>query len=344
MKRILCLLPGVVFLAGCPEREPLALNINGVLRPDDGCIFAAGGPRAGGGQLDLVLASQGYLLGVEFSNLLPSSLAVSGLSAEAAQLEANGIQLTGALVSYRVPPELSVSLPDHFQPLGQIALPGATGAAGIEALPPQVVDLLRTDSYLVGEREIADPLVKACLESRATSQADLPPRLKDVPLSGRTVDIEVNLQLEAITQAGVDVLSNDLQFVVRVCNGCLVAPGADSTWYLLEREANQTQFCADADAAFCRPGADGCQEQLLCIDRYNNVDQAIAEKLQKCAEDPSFPSAALSGIGHPLCKDMPPAGPAALQTRYEHLACRYGLEKADAFCAGDAGQLYPPQQ
>ncbi len=343
MKRIACVLPAVLLLAGCPEREPLALSVTAMVNPLDGCIFSSGAPRNDTAVVDLVSNYHGVLSGFEFQNLLPSSLTVSSLSNEAGQLEANNLQLTGALITYRLPDALSVSLPDHFVPTGQVIDPGAKAVTSVETLPAHLVQLLRRDPFFLAEREISDPVVAECLASRALSREDAFPRLKDVPRVGRSADILVNLQLEGITQSGVQVLSNDFQFTIRVCVGCLVFPGADATAYLLAREEGLT-FCSADQQAVCRYGANGCEEQVNCIDRYNDTDQAIAEKLLKCAEDTTFPNTNLAGYFHPLCKDMPAGDSGFIGARYQHLACLYGLEKSNAYCASSDILLFPPQE
>jgi hypothetical protein len=332
-------LPLVALLAGCPDREPEAFFIKSTLVPSDGCAFAPGGASYGRGVVDLVLNRTGYILGLSLQNGLPTTEAITGLSEANGQLDGNAIQVTGATISYRASGLSPDSLPsDLFVYRTIVVLAASEQGLAVDIFPPQVLDALRADPYFTGTAPIQDDVLKSCL-SGIDNKA---PVLEGVPLAGRTIEILVDIQLEGLTVGGNQVLSNVFTFTVRLCNACLVAPGVDATSYLLAREAGDI-FCASDAASRCNRGQDVCDEQINCVQQYNDVDQAIEPKLEACAGDATFPSAKLAGRYHPLCKDLKPQADADFFSRLEHLRCLYGLEKASIFCDSGRSLSYPPQ-
>ncbi len=338
VKRIALLLMTVT-LAGCPEREPLGLQIISALKPTGGCAFGAGGLRSAYGVVDLVLNKDGYIAGLEVLNGLPESVSVSGLTEEAGQLDANSVQIIGARMNYSAS-GVTASLPSDFFSYSSIVVqPNEAGVAIVDLLPPAAVNALRADPFFLADQDIRDPTVKACLEIEEGET----PVLENVPAPGRSVDIIVKVQIESVTIGGNEVLSNELFFTLRICMGCLVSPGWDSTSYLLAREGG-AEFCNTQEEDRCYFGSDNCEEQELCLQLYNNVDPAIDSRLQACADDPTFPGQQLALRAHPLCKSMPPLVPGKEYDRLSHLRCLYGLEKSSAYCDSSRFQLFPNQQ
>lgn len=338
VKRIALLLMSFA-LAGCPEREPLGLQLVSAIKPTAGCLFTAGSVRLAYGVVDLVLNRDGYIAGLQIENALPESESVTGFTAESGQLDANSIQVVGARMNYMVN-GISASLPsDYFSYSSVIVAPDESDIAIVDLLPPAAVNALRLDPFFLGNQAIRDPTVKACLEIEEGET----PVLENVPVPGRTVDVIVKVQVESVTIGGNQVLSNEMFFTVRVCMGCLVYPGWDSTSYLLAREGG-ADFCETTADDRCYFGADNCEEQELCLQLYNNVDPAIDSRLQACADSAEFPGEQLEQQVHPLCKSMPALTETNQYERLSHLRCLYGLEKAGAFCDGTRFQLFPNQK
>ncbi|MBT9560949.1 MAG: hypothetical protein IV100_33300 [Myxococcales bacterium] len=326
-------------LVGCPEREPLALQLVSAINPEAGCLFTAGSTRTSRGTIDLVLNTNGYLAGLQLRNALAESETVTGLTAESGQLDSNSIQIVGARMNYMVN-GISTNMPsDYFSYSSVIIPPDEEAVAVFDLLPPEALNQLRRDPFFLGDQAVRDPTVKACLEGQEGES----PVLEGVPIPGRSVDIIVKVQVESVTIGGNEVLSNEMFFTIRVCMGCLVLPGWDSTSYLLAREGG-ADFCETTADDRCYFGADNCEEQDLCLQLYNNVDSAIDSRLQACADDPAFPGDQLAQRQHPLCKDMPALSPETEFTRLAHLRCLYGLEKAGAYCDGTRFQLFPNQK
>lgn len=338
VKRIALLLMSFA-LVGCPEREPLGLQLVSAIQPTSGCLFTAGSVRSAYGTVDLVLNRDGYIAGLEVQNALPESESVTGFTVESGQLDANSIQIVGARMNYMVN-GISASMPsDFFSYSSVIVAPDESNVAIVDLLPPAAVNALRQDPFFLGDQEIRDPTVKACLEIEEGET----PVLENVPIPGRSVDVIVKVQVESVTIGGNQVLSNEMFFTLRVCMGCLVAPGWDSTTYLLAREGG-ADFCQTTAEDRCYFGADNCEEQDLCLQLYNNVDPAIDSRLQACADSAEFPGDQLGARVHPLCKSMPALSDSTQYQRLEHLRCLYGLEKAGAYCDGTRFQLFPSQQ
>ena len=335
----LAVLPFVALFAGCPEHEPVAFLITQTVVPTSGCLFTSGGNSLFSGVVDLVINRSGYTLGLQLQNLMPEASQVNGLTATHAQLDANSILVTGAHVGLRAS-GLEVSLPsDMFVYRSLVLEPSDSKASAFDVMPPAILDALRNDPFFIGNKEIQDEEIKACLAGIDNGK----PTLFNVPNTGREMDILVDVQVEGRTQSGIEVLTNVFTFTLKVCVGCLVTPGVDPTSYLLAAESAADPFCDANPGDSCNRGQDFCEEESHCIQQYNNTDQSIYVKLQQCANDPNQPSQALLGRYHPLCKDFKPYSAATVYDRLEHLRCLYGLERASAFCDVSRAPLYPPQ-
>ena len=343
-KLILALL--AVGLMGCPEHEAQVLFAQANLKPDDSCIAQ---PQVGSqaetiqvGRLDLASNREGYIANIQLLNFLTTSQQVSGLGPAEAHLDNGVIQVMGATVRYEVE-GLEVKLPQNFfQHAPTAAFPAEASVVQINIMPPQVVQLLRTDPWLSGKKKFSDGLIESCY---LTAAAGGNPSWTNVPVGGREVEILVIITFEGALQDGVIVHSNEIRYPLRVCNGCLLFPQMDPGLYLQGTVfGNASEFkCPNAP---CVDGQDTCSDFGTCFDRNFFVDTAADARLASCAEDVDYkPNQSLwqHPTNWPFVGSYNPAG--SVSDKLNHLRFRYAFERVDAYCnLMDEAPLWPPAE
>ena len=334
-----------LILAGCPEQEAQALWVQHVIAADDSCLITAtvgaGGNILPEGLVDLTVNREGYFAGIQVMNQLTSSQEATGLSEAEGQKENNNIQIYGATVHYDT--NGSIALPQGFFVYAPLGLPpGAAGIAGINVLPPAVLQTMRRDSNLIGTKTMRDPFLKECFRS-VTGQD---PTWTDAPLGGRTVNVLVRVKYEGVLQDGTIVLSNEFRFPLRVCNGCLLGPRLDHPCQAPDLfGAGVAPEAAGCGAVVpCISGQDRCTLVRECYVNHTEIPQSAFSRLETCASNAALFPVSLqdptcdSWIGRP----DPAAGPGSV---LQNLAYRYVLERMDAYCTiMDEAPLWQPPQ
>lgn len=324
-----------VLLAGCPDNEPHTIWVQGVLAPDDSCVWqpllGSGVAMIAVGYVDLSVNRDGYFAGIQIINNIPNSEAVTELGPNKFHLENGAVQLVGATVNYDTE-GLSVSLPSgFFQYTPSGIFPREVGVGVVNLVPPAVLQILRTEPWLVGDKEVQDPLVAACLES-VSGEATW----RNVPLGGREVTILARVVFEGILQDGTEVRSNEFRFPIKICNGCLLSLDAHACGVL---SLSGAQTCPSPP---CNAGQDDCTESALCFSQHFLVEQDMQSRLVQCASNPNFPPANVPTASPANCGEF--IGPEYTAGDVTYLLYRYAFERVNAYCRLRAeSPLWPPQ-
>jgi len=283
---------------------------------------------------------EGYIANFQLINFLTTSTQVTGLGPSQAHLDNGVIQIMGATVRYEVE-GLQVKLPQNFfQHSPTAAFPAEASVAQINVMPPQVLQVLRTDPWLSGQKEFNDGLIESCY---LTAGAGGDPKWSNVPIGGREVEVVALITFEGILQDGIFVYSNEMRYPIRVCNGCLLFPQMDPGLYLQQTILAGATGLACPNIA-CVDGQDTCSDFSNCFDRNFFVDTKADIKLTSCAQDVGFnPNESLwkHPTSWPFIGTYNPAGDVI--EKLDHLRFRYAFERVDAYCnLLDEAPLWPP--
>ena len=348
MKRMMVVLwicGGIPLLSGCPEAEPDVLWLQAVLLPDDSCqvspLLGSSIQTVQKGTVDLAVNREGYIAAVQAVNNMARSEEVTGFGPTSKHLETNNMQLIGATVNYDTA-GLDVDLPQGFfqyTPTGILPQEAAVGIVNL--LPPAVMAELRKEPWLVGTKAFEDPLLSACYQTVDGA----PPTWKGAPLGGREVEIVARVRFEAALLDGTEVISNELRFPIRVCNGCLVTPQGHPGRILDLFSPTSFDEPLICNVPQCIPGADRCFDVRKCFVDNFYVEEGQVERLQQCANDPNFPPPSIPLCNPPLQKNIGCYDPTEdVQTKIQHLFFRFAFERVDAFCALEhEAPLWEPQ-
>jgi hypothetical protein len=352
MKRVIIGLLGFL-LIGCPEYEAQTLWVQGNVIPEDNCEV---NPQAGGavltlqeGVLDLALNRDGYLMYLALNNKMSTSSEVTGLGTGNGYLNNNDVSVQGAQIFYDTA-GLSVSLPQGFFQPAPIGMPaGESGVLTLNVIPSAVLELLRQEPFLVGEKPMRDPFIRECFETVLGEAAVW----NNVPLGGREVFITVRLIFEGVLSDGIVVHSNEFRMPIKVCTGCLIQPqmSACTAELLLDEEDDsipELLLNSVCKANSCVVGQDKCWDARKCFLENAFVEEAVVDKLLTCASNPAFPSPT-AGLKDPnSCLGALPlstgGGGAETASRLTALLSRYTYERYDAYCyLEDEAPTWPAQ-
>ncbi|MBI5499007.1 MAG: hypothetical protein HY907_02115 [Deltaproteobacteria bacterium] len=142
--------------------------------------------------------------------------------------ESNGIFVEGAYLYYEPDPRCPSAYTDLEARLSVYIDPGGSSTIGLWAIPPTIGELIEADLH------------RCALE---------------------TLDVTVTIQFFGTTQAGIEVLTQEFDYPVRVCDGCLlyVPPGTDGI------DCNDTS--PPVEDLPCHPGQDDFIDyRLFCVD------------------------------------------------------------------------------
>ncbi|MFT7622793.1 MAG: hypothetical protein ACI9WU_001968 [Myxococcota bacterium] len=348
----LSLLAALSLLNGsCAEQEATALWATAVLNPGGSCLvtpaLGSGAQVLQRGFLDVAVSRHGYIASINVVSGMPGSSTVTGLGPEAGHNEANRMNLRGATVRYDVQ-GLANELPQGFFQYTPVGIdPGQAGLGIVNLVPPQVLDLLRNDPHLAGEKDFKDSVLRSCYEN--VFGPGNTPKWKNAPLGGRSIELIARVQFEAQLLDGTTVLSNELIYPIEVCAGCLVAPQRNACGLIAA--ANSTSSATTA--APCFAGQDTSIDSLSCFNSAYFIDESAMDWIAECAYDPNWPAIAefdeglqcinCGILGCPLVDSTGTPTPGF--DRESYLLFMYAYERVETFCSfltADA-PLYPPQ-
>ncbi|MBI5490389.1 MAG: hypothetical protein HY905_23840 [Deltaproteobacteria bacterium] len=151
--------------------------------------------------------------------------------------ESNGIFVEGAYLYYEPDPQCPGVYPDLEARVSQYIDPGGQATIGIWIIPGSIGRLMAAQVY-------DDPTTSAY----------------DPPCGKGFLDVTVTVQFFGITQSGSEMLTQEFDYPITVCSGCLLyaPPGTDGT-------------CTDTTPAVgdlpCNPGQDDLIDyRLFCED------------------------------------------------------------------------------
>ncbi len=328
----------------CAEREPQGLLAQFVTPPREDCTFQNSTEFRAFGLLDMSLARGGYIAGIALQSGLSSSAQTSTMGPEAGRLENNTMMVRGATVRYDVQ-GLDNELPSGFFQYSPVTVqPGGQGVGVVNLFPPPVLEVLRTEPFLVGSKPFKSELVRSCHQARFDNEGGW----QNAPLGFRTVEILVRIQFEAQLLDGTTVLSNELLYPVRVCTGCLVqqAPACIAAQTLVGETAVLEVPCV--------PGQDIPMAVGMCFTEHYFVDANAASWLDECAGDPNWPPASVLdrctcaiGDSPVLCfpESNDVADPLIRAQRLAYLHFEYAYDRVESYCSMliDEAPIYPEQ-
>jgi hypothetical protein len=234
--------------SGCSEEEAQAFFVSLNMRPDTSCeLKVTGGQQAfiSSGFLDLAVTNE-YWMFPQFINGLTESNEVTGLGPEQLRLDNNTISLKGARVYYDIGDvglgtlSPALELPQHqYIPMTGFVEADAEGLTAIQIVPPLVGEILRFAPKLQKRYSSAQMILRIVFE-------------------GKLLD-------------GSLVKSNEFEYPVTVCNGCLISYGVAPS------SCCDPAFWEDIPDAPCILGQDDGIDCRLCC-----ATAATAAERQKC--------------------------------------------------------------
>lgn len=150
------------------------------------------------GVVDMAVA-QSYEMFPLVRNNMRDILDTKKYTSTDARLNTKDVSLLKASITYRTLEEFSVQLADREVPLSASVRTGDVTATSVEVLTPALIRQFRNaDEFII-----------------RGSQGEIRP-------ARTSIDLIIGVKMEGETQDGNSVESNEFEFNLRVCNGCLV--------------------------------------------------------------------------------------------------------------------------
>ena len=157
------------------------------------------------GTVDMAVA-RNYEMFPLVRNNMADITATKGYSIRDARLNTKNVSLRKATITYHTQEEFSVRLGDRTVPLAASVSTGGKTTVSVELLTPSMIEQFRNSKEFIV----------------IGSQGEVRP-------ARSSIDLVVGLTIDGETQDGNKVESNEFEFSVRVCNGCLVFYPPDAT-------------------------------------------------------------------------------------------------------------------
>lgn len=192
------------------------------------------------GTVDMAVA-QGYVLFPLVQNNIEDIRQVKGYNQRDARLNTKDVLLRRAKITYGTQEEFTVQIQDRTVPLSASVLSqGGQATVAVELLTPAMIRQFRNAKEFIAE----------------VGQGEVRP-------ARTSIDLSVNVTIEGETQDGNEVESNEFNFSLRVCNGCLIFYPPEATG-----EEGPAPNCLNPpdteDVSFCGIGQDRAVHCGVC--------------------------------------------------------------------------------
>ena len=174
------------------QAQPLVADVQGCIASTDESVYLSTGT------VDMAVA-QNYKVFPLVRNNIRDVNETKRYAVTDARLNTKAVSLKKAKVKYHTQEAFSVQLPDREVPLSASVATQSLTTVAVELLTPALIRQFRNaDEFIV-----------------RGSQGEIRP-------ARTSIDLIVGITMEGETQDGNTVESNEFEFNLRVCNGCLV--------------------------------------------------------------------------------------------------------------------------